>query len=244
MSKFEVGDTVRCLRHDSEYSLHVGDLFTVTAVSYHWIGISGITASYGYEKTNFNEDFFELVKSKPLFKVGDTVKCRTEGHLKTCAGVIEAVIDNTKSSKMVKVNGQWHFMHELRFNPLPQANADRKVGSILFNAAETTETSSSGASKGTKPLRYDLIPVEALAEVAFIYHKGAEKYGAHNFEKGYEYSKSIAALQRHLEKFKSGLNFDDEFDGEVKPHHLAAVVFHALALMQFQAKKVGTDDRQ
>lgn len=120
----------------------------------------------------------------------------------------------------------------------------RSVGDVLFDATETKVTDTSGAAKGEKPVRYDLIPVEALAEVAYIYGVGAFKYGDRNFESGYKFSSSIAALQRHLEKFKSGVDFDDDRpEGMPQPHHLAAVVFHALALMQFQAKRVGTDDR-
>lgn len=104
---------------------------------------------------------------------------------------------------------------------------------------EVRTTSSTGGEKGIKPERYDLIPVEAMAIVAQLYGKGAEKYAAHNWRRGYEWSKSYAALQRHANAFWQGVD-DDE---EMGLPHLASVVFHALALMTFMQEQPGFDDR-
>lgn len=95
-----------------------------------------------------------------------------------------------------------------------------------------------GAQKRQKPLRYDLIPVEAMAEVALLYGLGARLYAERNWEKGYKWSLSYAALRRHAELFWTGENWDA--DGG---HHLAAVVFHALAMMQFDLANRHNDDR-
>ena len=48
---------------------------------------------------------------------------------------------------------------------------------------EVRTTSSTGAEKGVKPERHDLIPVPALTLLARLYGKGAEKYAAHNWRK-------------------------------------------------------------
>jgi hypothetical protein len=77
-----------------------------------------------------------------------------------------------------------------------------------------------------------------MEEVARVYGTGAKKYEQRNWERGYSWGLSIAALERHLNKFKQGLERD-----ELGNHHLAAVVFHALALMTFQKFGLGTDDR-
>lgn len=90
-----------------------------------------------------------------------------------------------------------------------------------------------------KPERYDLIPVEPLANVARVYGYGASKYADRNWERGYEWSKSYAACQRHLNAFWSGTSIDDE-SGQ---HHLAHAVFHLLALMQFEKHFPDFDDR-
>jgi len=96
-----------------------------------------------------------------------------------------------------------------------------------------------GGEKGVKLQRYDLIPVAPLEEVAKVYGKGAEKYDDRNWERGYPWSSSYASLQRHAVAFWDGESIDEE-QGR---HHLAAVVFHAMALMEFEVKGLGTDDR-
>jgi hypothetical protein len=95
-----------------------------------------------------------------------------------------------------------------------------------------------GGEKGSKPERYDLVPSVAMDEVARVYGTGAKKYPARNWEKGYAWGLSLSALERHLAKFKQGETRD-----ELGNHHLAAVVFHALALITFQKFNLGTDDR-
>lgn len=104
---------------------------------------------------------------------------------------------------------------------------------------EVRSVSSTGAEKGTKPERFDLLPQEALAAVARHYAVGAEKYSAHNWRKGYEWSKSFAALQRHSNAFWSG----EDIDAETGSPHMAAVAFHALALITFMAEQPEFDDR-
>lgn len=95
-----------------------------------------------------------------------------------------------------------------------------------------------GGQKGTKLERFDLIPPAAMEEVARVYGRGANKYADRNWELGYNWGLSIAALERHLSLFKQRESRD-----ELGNHHLACVVFHALALMAFEKFARGTDDR-
>lgn len=104
---------------------------------------------------------------------------------------------------------------------------------------EVRTTSSTGAEKGVKPERYDLIPVDALAAVARLYGQGAKKYAEHNWRAGYEYSKSYAAMQRHANQFWNG----EDVDPEMGESHLAAVIFHAMTLLTFQQEHPEFDDR-
>ena len=96
-----------------------------------------------------------------------------------------------------------------------------------------------GAEKGSKPERYDLIPSGAMDEVARVYGYGAEKYAKRNWEAGYEYGLSIAALERHISAFKQLENIDPESG----LHHLAHAVFHCLALITYVQCGIGKDDR-
>ena len=96
-----------------------------------------------------------------------------------------------------------------------------------------------GGEKGSKPERYDLIPVEPLRQVARHYGIGALKYDDRNWERGYDWHLSYAALQRHAQAFWGG----EDLDPESKTPHLAAIVFHAFALMEWATTHPELDDR-
>jgi len=96
-----------------------------------------------------------------------------------------------------------------------------------------------GGAKGQKLARFDLLPWDTLAQVATLYGVGAQKYEERNWEKGYAWGLSMAALHRHLAAFWSGENTDKE----TGQPHLACVIFHALALLTFATRGIGTDTR-
>jgi hypothetical protein len=104
---------------------------------------------------------------------------------------------------------------------------------------EVRVVSSTGGEKGSKDERFDLIPVGPLTEVARLYGIGAKKYAKDNWRRGYEWSLSFAALCRHLWAFWGG----ESYDKETGCHHLASVVFHANALMEFEKTHPEFDDR-
>lgn len=106
---------------------------------------------------------------------------------------------------------------------------------------EVRTTSSTGGEKGVKPARYDLIPVIPLDTLARVYGRGAEKYEDYNWAKGYEWSKSFAAMQRHAWAFWAG----EDLDPELQLPHLASVAWHAFTLMHFMTfeKYQAFDDR-
>lgn len=96
-----------------------------------------------------------------------------------------------------------------------------------------------GAEKGSKLARFDLIPAKPLWELAEHYGRGAEKYEDRNWERGYDWSLSIAALERHLNLFKQG----EDIDPETQSKHIIAVAWHAIALAQFMDTHPELDDR-
>lgn len=106
---------------------------------------------------------------------------------------------------------------------------------------EVRSVSSTGGQKGTKLERHDLIPAEALKQLAEHYGAGAKKYDDHNWRKGYEWSKSLAALHRHLRQFEDPTESD--FDEETGSNHLVAVAWHALTLLVFYSQHKEFDDR-
>lgn len=116
-------------------------------------------------------------------------------------------------------------------------------GLSVLNESDTPERivvdSATGGAKGTKLARFDLLPYDALTIVAEHYGKGAEKYDERNWERGYNWGLSYAALMRHLAAWWQG----EENDPELGNTHLAAAAFHVLTLIAFQQRAIGTDSR-
>ena len=94
-----------------------------------------------------------------------------------------------------------------------------------------------GGAKGQKLARFDLVPPRPLWYVAEHFGRGSLKYSERNWEKGYRWSLSIGALERHIQKFK----MRDTEESDV--YHLSAVAFHALALLEFLTTHPDKDDR-
>jgi hypothetical protein len=104
------------------------------------------------------------------------------------------------------------------------------VGSepVIENASgEVRKVSSTGGEKGVKPERFDLLPWDALMEVARVYAFGAQKYDDHNWRKGYPWGSSIAAAFRHMGAYAMGEDRDPE-SGLLHPAH---AIFHMLGLI-------------
>lgn len=92
--------------------------------------------------------------------------------------------------------------------------------------------------------RYDLVPPEALHQLALLYAKGAEKYEARNWEKGFRYGRTFAALMRHAWAwFGAKLTGGDGIDPETGLSHMVAVAWNAFALITFEERGIGVDDR-
>ena len=96
----------------------------------------------------------------------------------------------------------------------------------------------SGGEKGSKLQRFSLIPTEFLWSLAEHYGKGALKYESRNWEKGYNWSLTVDALERHYNLWKMG----ERIDPDTGSHHLIAVAWHVIALFIFELRGLGTDD--
>lgn len=88
-------------------------------------------------------------------------------------------------------------------------------------------------------LRFDLIPHEAMIELARAFTIGAIKYEDNNFRKGMKFSRCVGPLERHWNLWKCG----QDTDPDTKCHHLASVLWNAAVLLTYQLREIGTDDR-
>ena len=127
----------------------------------------------------------------------------------------------------------------LTYTPEELADMAASVEWETTAPGEVRVTSETGGQKGSKLARFDLIPVGPLTTLAELYGKGAEKYADRNWERGYDWSLSYAALQRHLTAFWGGQDNDPEHGLP----HLASVAWHAFAMMEWANTHPEFDNR-
>ena len=101
-------------------------------------------------------------------------------------------------------------------------------------------TPTEGRKDDSGKLRYDLMPPDALAELARVYTVGAARYGEGNWLKGISYSRIYAALERHIQAWRSGIALDQ--DDQL--HHLAHAGWNCFTLMAYEMRGMTEfDDR-
>lgn len=136
-----------------------------------------------------------------------------------------------KKWSWVAGRGSWALADSFKLTAEQEADVEQLT--------ERRVTSHTGGQKGQKLARYDLIPGEALRKIAELYGRGAGKYDDRNWELGYDWSLSFAALQRHIWQFWNGEDMDEEMGME----HVACAMFHAFALLTFMDEHPEFDDR-
>lgn len=88
--------------------------------------------------------------------------------------------------------------------------------------------------------RYDLIPPEAIEELARVYTVGAKKYAPRNWERGMSWGRVFGSLMRHCWKFWRG----EAIDEETGCHHMALAAWNCFALFTYDRRQIGEDDRK
>jgi hypothetical protein len=84
-----------------------------------------------------------------------------------------------------------------------------------------------------------LLPGDPLRHIADVLGFGAQKYAAHNWRKGMEWSRLIGAAMRHLTAFNDG----EDSDPESGISHLAHAGCCILFLLQYLKDHPELDDR-
>lgn len=88
--------------------------------------------------------------------------------------------------------------------------------------------------------RMELLPPDALIEIAKVFTMGAEKYADRNWERGMDWGRIYAATMRHLSAFWAGEDIDSEWGYS----HLAHAGCSILMLLATYMRNIGTDSRQ
>lgn len=92
---------------------------------------------------------------------------------------------------------------------------------------------------GHSKTRFDLIPFEAVGEIADVLAFGAEKYTQNNWCRGTNWGRYFSALCRHIFAWWRG----EDKDPETGMSHLAHAGCCLLFLMEYQRNSWGEDDR-
>lgn len=150
--------------------------------------------------------------------------------------------DNLRSAHTASAHG---------FQP-PAASAETATaGSIRAQISELVSKyrvadDENAQAIGTKAVKADngkppmaLLDPLALREMAKVLGHGSEKYEAHNWRKGMEWSRLYSAALRHLFASLGG----DDLDAETSISHLAHAAVDLMFLLNYQLTGKGTDDR-
>lgn len=96
-----------------------------------------------------------------------------------------------------------------------------------------------GVKHDQHKIRWDLVPYDAVNEIAKVLTFGASKYEARNWEKGMDWSRAFGALQRHLTRWFHG----QDKDKETRLTHLSNAGCCLFFLLSWELRQVGKDDR-
>jgi|SRR5688572_18743065 len=97
-----------------------------------------------------------------------------------------------------------------------------------------------GAKDDGGKLPVELLPFDALEEVAAVLQFGAKKYARRNWEKGISYSRVLGAVLRHTFKYLQG----ESLDPETGRSHMAHAACECLFLVAFERRgRTDLDDR-
>jgi hypothetical protein len=104
-------------------------------------------------------------------------------------------------------------------------------------------------------LKWDLVPWDAIQKLVELYTIGAAKYDDNNWLRGgFRYGRALAAAMRHLmawwlSKLFGGDGLDHDNDvycqqlGLPTPSHLTAAMWNIVALLTYELRGLGEDDR-
>lgn len=135
-----------------------------------------------------------------MFKVGDIVECiESRDSRSLLVGQMYIIISSYLSGNenFIALSGSAHVTdhyHASRFR---------------LCAQEEIKTTAGTKYDDDKP-RMDLVPYDAVVEIAKVLSFGAKKYGDGNWAKGLEISRLLGACERHLGEFKEGRDVDSE----------------------------------
>lgn len=126
------------------------------------------------------------------------------------------------------------------FGTATKAIPDNYSPSILAGVNGAGENPKGTALKFDQDkLPLHLLSTEAMNQTAAVLKFGAQKYAAHNWRKGFTWSRPLAAAMRHITAFNAG----EDKDPESGLSHLAHAACCIMFLLEFEKTHKELDDR-
>ncbi len=115
----------------------------------------------------------------------------------------------------------------------PKTDADMGYGETPA-ATEKRDTFATGYQRDTSDDKpgYEMLPPDALEELALLYTEGAKKYGRSNYRKGAPLSRTCASMLRHAFKALRGDEDEGNTERSRTVRHFIATAWNALAAAQ------------
>lgn len=104
---------------------------------------------------------------------------------------------------------------------------------------DKTKAQSGGTKYDAEKPSMDLLDTTALVEMARVLDYGKHKYNAHNWRAGIQWSRTVAAIMRHVTAFNNG----EDVDPETGISHIAHAAVNCMFLLNFQQTHKELDDR-
>jgi hypothetical protein len=98
---------------------------------------------------------------------------------------------------------------------------------------------SEGVKFDTDKPTFDLIPFDALGEIHRVFVFGSKKYASRNWEQGMGWMRLANAALRHIFAWIMG----QDKDPETGLSHMVHAAFCVLAIVAYELRGTGTDDR-
>lgn len=113
------------------------------------------------------------------------------------------------------------------------------VKATNLSLSEANELPKVALKHDQEKIRLELLPTEALEEVARVLTFGALKYDDNNWRNGFNHSRLHGAILRHLSAWNKG----EDLDPESGLPHIAHAACGTLFLLEHILKGLGKDDR-
>jgi hypothetical protein len=104
----------------------------------------------------------------------------------------------------------YYIDHKYHISYAVNLNTDDGLINFAEEDLELIVPEKSGTKFDNGKPQIDLIPYEAIEEIAKVLTFGCEKYGEANWANGIEMRRLLSAAYRHLGKFNAGEDIDDE----------------------------------